>query len=282
MTHDANDTDRPTEPALDPAGFGAVVRARRGELGLSLADVAERVGCARSYLSAIETGRRATPSEEIVGRLEGALELPEGELRRRAEWARTPAGVRAGVARLRAASESASRTLAELAASGSLDEAYRSGRLQALVAAMGGKRDVAPAALPMEVPLINKVAAGYPAGFTDLGYPARVADEYVRVPDLSDPDAFAARVVGDSMSPDYREGDVVVFSPARDLVDGCDCFARLEPDDESTFKRVYFEKGEDGAELIRLQPVNHRYPARTLPREKVAGLYRAVKVVREV
>ncbi len=261
---------------------GEAVRARRGELGLSLAEVAERVGCARSYLSAIETGRRAVPSRGIVAKLEGALGLPEGELRRRAEWARTPVEVRADVARLQAASASASRALAELAEAGSLDEAYRSGRLQALVEAMGGERDVAPVALPLEVPLINKVAAGYPAGFTDLGYPARVADEYVRVPDLSDPDAFAARVVGDSMSPDYREGDVVVFSPARDLVDGCDCFARLEPDDESTFKRVYFEKGAGGEELIRLQPVNHRYPARTLPRESVAGLYRAVKVVREV
>lgn len=137
-------------------------------------------------------------------------------------------------------------------------------------------------ALPIEVPLINKVAAGYPREFTDLGYPARVADEYVRCPDVSDPDAFAARVVGDSMSPEYREGDVIVFSPAREVKSGADCFVRLERDAETTFKRVYFETGPEGEELIRLQPINNAHAPRVLPREDVAGLYAAVKAIREV
>jgi len=136
--------------------------------------------------------------------------------------------------------------------------------------------------LPMEVPLINSVTAGYPADFTDLGYPARVADEYVRSPDLDDPDAFAARVVGDSMEPEYREGDLVIFSPAMEVVSGNDCFVRLEPDHESTFKRVYFETGEGGAELIRIQPINNRYPPKTVPREDVAGLYRAAQIMRAI
>src|SRR6185295_16344626 len=88
-------------------------------------------------------------------------------------------------------------------------------------------------ALPVQAPLINKVAAGYPTEFTDLGYPARVADEYVSAPGVTDADAFAARVVGDSMMPLYREGDIVVFSPERDTKDGDDCFVRLERDDET-------------------------------------------------
>jgi phage repressor protein C with HTH and peptisase S24 domain len=131
------------------------------------------------------------------------------------------------------------------------------------------------------VPIINKVAAGYPTEFTDLGYPARVADEYISTPDLYDAQAFAARVVGDSMAPDYREGDVVVFSPERDTPDGADCFVRLDRDNETTFKRVYFERvGE--LERIRLQPINLAYPARTVNREDVAGLYAAAYVVRAV
>lgn len=135
--------------------------------------------------------------------------------------------------------------------------------------------------LPLEVPLINKVAAGYPRSFTDLGYPARVADEYVRCPELDDPDAFAARVVGDSMLPDYREGDIVVFSPLKPVRSGADCFVRIEPDHESTFKRVYFEEAA-GEELLRLQPLNSAYPPRTLARESVAGLYAAVSVMRKI
>lgn len=134
------------------------------------------------------------------------------------------------------------------------------------------------------VPIINKVAAGYPADFTDLGYPAGIADDTIVCPDVHDPDAFAARVVGESMAPDYREGDVVVFSPLADVVDGCDCYARLEPDHEATFKRVFFERDDGGDEptRIRLVPLNPKYPVKTYPREQVAGLYRAVWSLRRV
>jgi SOS-response transcriptional repressor LexA len=92
---------------------------------------------------------------------------------------------------------------------------------------------------------------------------------------LTDPDAIAARVVGQSMTPAYAEGDIVVFSPQADVTEGCDAFARLEPDHETTFKQVFFE-GEAGSEQIRLQPVNEQFPPWTLPRQQVAGLYRAV------
>lgn len=140
-----------------------------------------------------------------------------------------------------------------------------------------------PFALPAQVPVINKVAAGYPREFTDLGYPARVADEYISVPDLYDADAFAARVVGESMMPDYREGDLVVFSPQADATPGSDCFVRLEaPESETTFKRVYFERDGDGREMIRLQPLNPAFTPQVVDREMVAGLYPAVYVVRAV
>jgi repressor LexA len=74
----------------------------------------------------------------------------------------------------------------------------------------------------------------------------------------------------------------VIFSPAKVVKSGMDCFARLEPDHETTFKRVYLEQGERGEELIRLQPLNAAYPPRVLEREMVAGLYAAVTVMRKV
>ena len=129
------------------------------------------------------------------------------------------------------------------------------------------------------VPLINKVAAGYPAGFTDLDYPARVGDELIIVPGYTgvhggnDPDAFAATVCGESMQPSYHEGDIVVFSPLADVVDGCDCFVRLEPDHETTFKRVFVDE-QSGQ--IRLQPLNPKFEPKTVDREQVAGMFRAV------
>ena len=270
--------------------LGAVIRDRRTRLGLTLSQVAERVGCAKSYLSAIETGvRQRPPGLELVGRLESALGLDAGQLVEIANWESTPASVRERVATSRLAAQRL-RTL--LAATGTrhdaLDRAFGSGELRRLVENLDPTSSPARGSgvelvsLPREVPVINRVTAGYPTEFTDLGYPARVADDYVRVPDIDDPDAFGARVVGDSMKPDYREGDVVVFSPKLPVVSGTDCFVRLEPDQESTFKRVYFERDALGAEMIRLQPLNSGYPPVVVPRERVAGLYSGVSVVRSL
>lgn len=266
--------------------LGAVVRDRRTRLGLTLSQVADRVGCAKSYLSEIETGvRTRPPGLDLLGRLESALGLDGGQLVEIANWESTPESVRHRVT----SSRQAMLRLRELLASTSpkhdaLDRAFGSGELRRLVESLDPTmpRGVEVVELPREVPVINNVKAGYPSEFTDLGYPARVADEYMRVPDIDDADAFGARVVGNSMEPDYREGDVVVFSPKATVYSGADCFVRLEPDHETTFKRVYFERDEQGRELIRLQPLNSTYPPIVVPRERVAGLYSGVSVVRSL
>lgn len=263
--------------------------------------LAEIVECSKGYLSAIETGRHPRPSDELLTRLEAALGFMPGELLAFIRLKDTHPSVRRELSHLRARHKDAQR-LAELieTLSGAhsatpsaedpsrtaLDQAHATGELRRLIERLTPEHeptgDAELVALPREVPLINSVTAGYPADFTDLGYPARIADEYVRCPDIADPDAFAARVIGDSMLPSYHEGDVVVFSPAKTIKSGSDCFARLEPDHESTFKRVFFEQSHDGEEMIRLQPLNAAYPPNVLPREQIAGLYAAVTVMRKI
>ncbi len=265
-------------------------------------------------------------SRELLIRLEDALGLNRGVLVHASHWERAPGEVKLHDERLHAAS-AAAQELGALGGLGSLDEAYRSGRLSRLIARLDTHPPVAlspvhpttptpfssdqpgtqsastfgieadgvlvPLALPMEVPLINSVAAGSPSDFSDLGYPARTADEYIRSPDIRDPDAFAARVVGESMLPDYREGDLVIFSPSKPARSGQDCFVRVERDNQTTFKRVFFETSDgrvvdiDGvegvrAERVRLQPLNPRFPTLTLAREDVAGVYVAVSVMRSI
>ncbi len=266
---------------------GEQIRALRRDKGLTLRALAQAVGATKSYLSMIENRRVANPpSNELLAALERALGVTDGRLRRAGDWERAPKAVRSEAARL-ADDAKKGRELARFilkAASArqgggrNLDNLYRSGALRQMIDQTlgvpddGGGSQAKP--VPMtRVPLINKVAAGYPTGFTDLDYPARVADDYVGCPGVEDPDAFAASVVGESMLPEYREGDIVIFSPAAEVTDGCDCFVRLEPDHETTFKRVFFD--EDGA-LVRLQPLNPKFPAAVYPREQVAGLYRAV------
>lgn len=145
----------------------------------------------------------------------------------------------------------------------------------------GSPLTMAPIGVGSAVPVVNRVSAGYPSDFTDLSYPPRNADAYITAPGVDDPDAFAARVSGDSMSPKYAEGDIVIFSPAAAWRDGADCFVRFD-DGQTTFKRVYSQTDEDGREFLRLDPRNPRYPQRTVPREQVEGVYRAVFCYRSV
>lgn len=283
--------------------LGTVVRRRREALGWTLSALAEAAGCTKGYLSGLENGRLANPPKRaLLARLEAALGIADGALVRQADWQRTPGSVKAEVGRLAAESRALARWLAEAAEGRSspepgegddgearagdagsgrpgrdLDAMYRSGALQRQVERHRANVDQL-AGLCYQVPLINRVAAGYPSEFTDLDYPARVADEYLAVPELGDPHAFGARVVGDSMLPEYREGDIVVFSPDRPVTEGADCFARLLPDHETTFKRVYFEDER----TVRLQPLNPRFAPRTVDREHVAGLYPAVYRVQKL
>jgi SOS-response transcriptional repressor LexA len=261
---------------------------------MTLSALAEAIGSTKSYLSMIENHRVANPpSDVLLGALEAALGVTDGTLRLAADWERSPAAVRARVQRLTddaARGQDLARFIQDAASDRrdggkNLDELFSSGRLRRMIertlgpvcgaeAEPSGDSGAASVAKRMDrIPLVNKIAAGYPTGFTDLDYPARVADDYLGCPGLDDPDAFAATVVGESMMPDYREGDVVVFSPAADVEDGCDCFVRLEPDHETTFKRVFFD---DAGARVRLQPLNPKYPPAVHDRERVAGLYRAV------
>jgi phage repressor protein C with HTH and peptisase S24 domain/DNA-binding XRE family transcriptional regulator len=278
--------------------LGPKIRRQRRRLGLTLDELAGRTSISKPYLSLIETGRVANPpSDEKLRRLELALGFNPSELLSQAHLQRTPRDVRAVLQKLMEGSKenadaqaqrrkdtekdasnvaaSSSPAVSASASGGaplSLDDAYLSGILQELVEKKAGNVEQV---MSNAVPVVNRVSAGYPRDFTDLGYPPRVADEYVSCPDVHDRDAFAARVHGDSMTPKYQEGDIVVFSPAAAPREGDDCFVRFV-DGQTTFKRVFFENSEDGKSVLRLQPRNERYRPQTLPSENVAGLYRAI------
>src|SRR5687767_12993274 len=260
--------------------LGVKLRRKRLRLGLTLDELAGRTGISKPYLSLIETGRVLNPpSDQKLRRLEQALAFKAGELLTQAHLQRTPRDVRAVLNQLMKGRDDTSkatetRATASVADVGALnlDDAYLSGVLQEMVERTAGNVEHVRS---NAAPVINRVSAGYPKDFTDLNYPRGVADEYVACPDLNDPEAFAARVHGDSMTPKYREGDIVIFSPAAVPKSGDDCFIRFA-DGETTFKRAFFENDEKGSAVIRLQPRNEKYRAQTVCAEKITGLYKAV------
>lgn len=276
---------------------GQIVRKRREALGLTLSAVASAVGVAKSYLSMIENHRVDNPpSAGLLDGLERALGITPGDLRRAADWQATPEPIRQEVQRLsddadrgrelaawlKNATGSRPRKNKKAGVGKDLDALYRSGQLSKRVNAVL-KETVPDTARPPDpdpgtpvhyrVPLINRVAAGHATEHTDLGFPDGSADQYMDVPDAVAPDSFSTVIAGESMLPKYEPGDIVVCSASAKVEDGCDCFVRLEPDHESTFKRVYFDQS---AGTIRLQPLNPDFPPRTVEREQVSGMYRAV------
>ncbi|HNX27738.1 MAG TPA: XRE family transcriptional regulator [Phycisphaerae bacterium] len=247
--------------------FGDILRKRREELGLTQDALALLTGISKPYLSNIETGRaKNPPTDGVLSELEKHLQMAAGELTRLAHLARTPCDVLQEHETLSAENVKLKKMLSQL-----LKESpdQRAAQFQEVL----GRDENFPAiSAGIVVPVINRVAAGYPQAFTDLDYPVSVADEYVRCPDIRDQQAFATRVVGDSMEPKYHEGDIVVFSPNTQPRPGDDCFVRFGYDEGTTFKRFY----QDSPESVRLQPLNSKYPSVTYPTESITGIWPAV------
>jgi phage repressor protein C with HTH and peptisase S24 domain len=234
--------------------------------------LAAQAGISKPYLSNIETGKaKNPPSDGVVVALQKALGFQSEELVKLAHLARTPADVRDEHELLTAQVNKLRSVLKELLSRGGDSQPLVAG-LNALACEVQGQEAYKTLSAGLAIPLVNKAGAGYPRRFTDLDFPSGVAEDYVRCLDVHDAQAFAARVVGDDMEPQYRPGDIVVFSPNTPARNGDDCFVRLDGDGGTTFKRFY----RDQESTVRLQPLNSKYPAESHPREKITGLWPAV------
>lgn len=137
------------------------------------------------------------------------------------------------------------------------------------VAPAAGASNLKPSAIttaPLRrVPIINKIPAGLFVEKTDLGYPAGIADEYIDAP-VGNAQCFAMWVDGDSMSPRYEHGDLVIFRAVdlheESIIDGGDyaiCYDG-DRDGECSFKRLHIEKN-----AVVARPINPKTrPARVV------------------
>ena len=250
--------------------LGQIIRQKREQLNLTLDEVSNRVGFSKPYLSTIETGKvKNPPGDELLTKLEKILEFEPGLLLHIAHIEGLPSDVRHEYESAEAENQRLRQIVKNL-----MDNKTNPNQLGEILSQNEldieqGKSALAAGRL---VPVINKVSAGYPRDFNDLDYPVGIADDYVRCPDLHDPNAFAVRVVGDSMEPKFCEGDIVIFSPATEVRNGDDCFVRFTTPHETTFKRVFFEPDNK----IRLQPRNDEYPPTIVDGSRINGLYRAI------
>ncbi len=287
--------ETPATPIQTLADMGRLIRQHRLKMELTLDQLAAATEISKPYLSNIENARLVgPPAGDKLALIEKALGISHGELARHADWLRTPASIRQLMAE-----NSAPSLPRHNSGTVDLDELMRGGAYPAAQSRPSSVREGEAEDSPrfpalINIPLINRVAAGAPAEFTDLDYPVGIADTYIPAPvqpatadqpgENSGPDAgmFALRVEGDSMSPQYLRGDIIVLSTTDTPADGDDCLIRLDEQGNfaTTFKRIYFVDalGRPSADAshVQLCPLNPRHAQRVVAREQITSLYPAV------
>lgn len=88
---------------------------------------------------------------------------------------------------------------------------------------------------------------------------------------------FGLKIKGDSMEPEYLDGDTIILEKVDDCESGDDCVVMVNGND-GTFKRVF--KNENG---IILQPLNNKYQPLIYTNEQIENLpVRILGVVEEI
>ncbi|AWY20331.1 helix-turn-helix domain-containing protein [Moraxella bovis] len=101
------------------------------------------------------------------------------------------------------------------------------------------------------LPVINEVQAGY---FTDIG-----DDSYDEYRPAHHKGSYWLKIKGDSMTPEFRQGDLVLVDKERIATTGNYVVALIEGDAKATFKK-YRECFDDGKPYYQLIALNDFYP----------------------
>ena len=121
------------------------------------------------------------------------------------------------------------------------------------------------------IPLIGFAEAGAAGYFDDGGFPAGQGWDEITFPSIADDSAYALEVAGDSMLPLYRDGDVIIVSPAAPVRRG-DRIVVKTGSGEITVK----ELKRQTAKQIELKSLSADHPERTLTLEDVVWIARVV------
>jgi phage repressor protein C with HTH and peptisase S24 domain len=122
---------------------------------------------------------------------------------------------------------------------------------------------------PQAVPLNGFAEAGDGGYFDDGGFPVGKGWEEIPFPQVSDPHAYALEISGDSMKPAYRDGDVIIVSPAATVRRGDRVVVKTK-DDEVMVK----ELRRKTTKSIELRSLTSEHRDRTLQMSDVLWVAR--------
>ena len=121
------------------------------------------------------------------------------------------------------------------------------------------------------IPLIGFAQAGGGGYFDDAGFPVGGSWDEIVFPNVGDEHAYALEISGDSMLPLYRDGDVVVVSPAAPVRRGDRVVVKTR-EGEVLAK----ELKRRTARTVELRSLNPEHPDRLLQEGEIAWIARVL------
>jgi phage repressor protein C with HTH and peptisase S24 domain len=119
------------------------------------------------------------------------------------------------------------------------------------------------------VPLIGFAEAGAGGYFDDGGFPVGKGWEEIAFPSVTDEHAYALEISGDSMRPAYRDGDIIIVSPAATVRKGDRVVVKTK-DGEVMVK----ELRRKNAKAVELKSLNSEHRDRSLSMADIVWIAR--------
>jgi phage repressor protein C with HTH and peptisase S24 domain len=140
--------------------------------------------------------------------------------------------------------------------------------IEVFVALTQGADGAAPA---RGVPLLGFAEAGAGGYFDDGGFPAGTGWQEIAFPAVNDDHAYALKISGQSMEPAYRNGDLIIVSPAAPVRRGDRVVVKTRGGEvmAKELKRTL-------PKAIELKSLNAEHPDRTLSTADVLWMARIV------
>ncbi len=143
--------------------------------------------------------------------------------------------------------------------------------LEMFTSLVTGSATVVSARPQRRIPLLGMAQAGGDGFFDDAGFPVGGSWDEVSLPEIADPNAYALEIAGDSMEPVFRDGDMVVMSPAAPIRRGDRVVARTVAG-EVMAKQL----ARRSAKRIELKSLNPDHRDRSFDLIEVAWVHRII------
>jgi len=148
--------------------------------------------------------------------------------------------------------------------------------LDAFTALVTGARALPQARAARRIPLLGSAQAAEEGLFDESGYPVGIAWDETAPPEIADPHAYALEIGGDTLEPVFRDGDVLLVSPAAPIRRGDRVVVRLALARAGSRDMLVTLLARRSARRVELRGLGPKQPDQSFALEEMAWMHRIV------